>query len=99
MRVVRGVLEMPFQPPRVGIERQHAAGVEIVAFTDRAVKVRREVPHCPVERIGLHVVGPGQPGRAAAKIRRISRPRERLSAGVSGVKFTDTKTHLPRRAG
>src|SRR4029077_20603802 len=59
------VLEVRFDLARVGIKREHGAGVEIVAGVNVAWP-RCGVANAPIDGLGVRVVIAGHPGRSAA---------------------------------
>lgn len=73
-RVVRSELEMPSEPARIGVERDQAFGVKIIALADIAVEIGGRIADAPDQEIGFGVVAAGQPGIPAAGFPRISRP-------------------------
>src|SRR6202011_1769793 len=51
MSVMRRELEVPLELARVGIERNHAAGIEIIAGPHIAIHVRTGIAGAPVDEI------------------------------------------------
>ena len=64
--VVRRELVVPSKRARVGVERDHRGGVEVVARPLRAGVIGTDIAHAPVGEIELRIVGAGQPDRSAA---------------------------------
>src|SRR5207244_5925223 len=56
IHVMRGELEIPFQFTRIGIEGQHASGVEIVAGTRVSDKIRSCITGCPIQSVEFWIV-------------------------------------------
>ena len=73
--VVGRELEVPKALAGVGIYRQQAVGVEVVAGAQIAVPVRRGVAGGPIEHVGFGIVGAAGPSRSAARLPRIASPR------------------------
>src|SRR5262249_38822408 len=65
-RVVRRVLVVPLDLAGVGVERDRAVGIEVVAGTILGVPIRTRVADAPDDRVGRRIVGAGDPGRTAA---------------------------------
>ena len=65
-QIMRGELIMPAQLSRPGLEREERIGVQVVALPLAAVSVRVGIAGRPEQRIGLGVVGSGQPRRTAS---------------------------------
>src|ERR1700730_11857878 len=76
---------MPLELPRVGIQREHAIGVEIVPRTRAAIEIRRRIASAPIQSIKFRVVGSGHPGGAAPTQISIARPTFR--AGLAGGRY------------
>ncbi len=58
---MRRRLERPHQLPRIRIQRNQRAGVEIIARPRAAVQNRSRVPGSPVNQIQLGIICPGNP--------------------------------------
>ena len=80
---------MPFQFSGVGVERDEAIGVQVIAGADRAVKIRRRIARAPVENVEFRVVRPGHPSGATSALIHASRPalRTRFSRRRDGPKL------------
>ena len=63
---MRRELKMPFELAGVGIEREDAIGVEVVARTNGAVEIRGRIAGAPLQSVEPRVIGAGHPGGAAA---------------------------------
>src|SRR5205814_495953 len=72
--VVRRELEMPLQLTGVGIERDDAVRVEVVAGTLTRIPVRTGVPDAPVREIQRRIVRAGDPHRRAAVLPIVAPP-------------------------
>ena len=66
MYVVRSKLEVPFQLARVGIQRQQAIGIKIVAGADFAIPIGPRVTGAPVNQVSVGVVSASNPGGGGA---------------------------------
>ncbi len=82
MGIVRRELEVPLQGAGFGVERDHGAGIQVVAGPDVAVPVGRRIADRPVEEVELRVERTGQPGRTATGLPGVILPG--LAAGVAG---------------
>src|SRR5882672_4077168 len=82
---MRRELEMPLQSSGVGIQREHAIGVEIIAGPRAAIEVRRWITRAPVQRVEFGVVGSRHPSGASATQIRIAWPTFR--AGLAGPRY------------
>src|SRR5882762_9849247 len=71
---MRRELEMPLQSSGVGIQREHAIGVEIIAGPRAAIEIRRWITCAPVQRVEFGVVRSRHPSSAAATQIRIAWP-------------------------
>ncbi len=65
-QVVRGELVVPLEGAGLGIEREDAVGVEVVAGAVAVVGVGPGIAGGPEERVGGGIVGAGEPRGAAA---------------------------------
>ena len=72
---------MPLDLAALGIERNHRAGVEIVARPYRRVE-RARIADAPVDRVQLGIERAGDPGRAAAELPGVALPG--FVAGLAG---------------
>jgi len=70
MQVMRCELEMPAQFAGLQVDRQNAISVEIVAFTDVAVRIGKWIAGGPVQQSVLRIIGAGQPSGSATQIER-----------------------------
>ena len=68
--IVGRELEVPFEFTGSRIEREHGAGVEIVAFARLAIFVGPWVAGGPIDQIQLGVVSAAHPGGATAVFKR-----------------------------
>src|ERR1017187_5329077 len=68
------VLEVPLQPAGVGVERQQAAGVEVVTRADAAVIVGRGIASPPIQSVESRIIGAGHPRRSTAVQIRVAWP-------------------------
>ena len=86
-RVVRRELVIPFQLAGVGVERDHAIAIEVVAEADVAIGVRRRIADAPEGEVGVGVVSADVPDGRAAGLPRIARPgfMARLARPGDGV--------------
>src|SRR5882672_12043070 len=48
-QIMRCELEMPLQSSGVGVQREHAIGIEIVPGTRAAIEIRRRITRAPVQ--------------------------------------------------
>ncbi len=74
VHIVRRELEIPLQLAGIGIERNHAFGIEVVTFPYFAIEIGRGIADSPVNKIQFRVVAAGQPCVAAAGLPRVSGP-------------------------
>src|SRR5712692_3455941 len=65
-RVVRNLLIVPVQLSGVGINRDYAVGVEVLAGPHRIIEVRRRIADAPINQIQLRIIRSGEPRRPAA---------------------------------
>ncbi len=72
--VVRRELVVPLQLAGVGVERDDAVAVEVVAKPRRAVPVRRRVAGAEEHEVRLGIVGARVPHADAAGLPRVARP-------------------------
>ena len=72
---------MPFDLAGLRLEREHRAGIEIVAGAHRGVE-RPRVADAPIDRVQLRVVRAGDPGRSAAELPGVALPG--VAAGLIG---------------
>src|SRR5262245_10885652 len=77
------VLEVPVHLAGVGIPRDHAVGVEIVAGAIGGIEHRYRVAGAPDHLVGLHVVGAGDPHGAAAGLPGVVLVLPGLAAGLA----------------
>src|SRR6185437_11240500 len=75
VKVVRSELVMPPQLSRLRIQSEDTVSVKIRALALVSVGGGERVPNGPVEGLGLHVIGPGQPCRPAPGCYCIADPR------------------------
>jgi hypothetical protein len=61
VRVVRRELEVPFRLAGIGVERGHAAGIEVVAGAHIAVHVGAGIAGALVDQVQCRIVGAGHP--------------------------------------
>ena len=80
--VVRRELVVPLQLARVGVEREHAVAVEVVAEPVAAVPVGRRIAGAEEHEVRLGIVGARVPDGGAAFLPRVARPR--VVAGLAG---------------
>src|SRR5258707_9040208 len=71
---MRRELKMPLQLSGVGVQREHAIGVEIIAGPRAAIEIWRRITRAPVQRAEFGIVGSRHPSGAAATQIRIARP-------------------------
>ena len=86
-QIVRRELIVPAQLSGLRVEREDGIRVQVVALPLAAVGVRIRISRRPEQRVGLGVVGPGQPRRAAALFEidaPLPRIGRRLAAGRHG---------------
>ena len=83
--VVRRELEVPLELARVGVERDDAVGVQIVAGTLRRVPVGAGIADAPIREIERRVVRAREPHRRAAVLPRVAAIRPRLEPGSPGA--------------
>ena len=74
--VMRHKLVMPFQLAGIHVEGDCGIGVQVVAFPNIGVPVRRRVSNAPNQQIELRIKGTRHPGRSAALF-----PGIRMGAG------------------
>src|SRR4051794_19261494 len=84
---MRGVLEMPLQGARVGVERDQAVRVQVVALAPVAIPIRPRISRAPVDGVRLRLVGAGHPGGGRAGLPALALPGivARLPLGGNGV--------------
>src|SRR5207247_4110071 len=101
-------LIMPFQLARVGVERDHRRGVEIVARPRVAVPIGPRVADAPVGQVRVRIVRTGDPNRSAAGLPGVAAPTfatrlagsgnrveaPRLPAGLDVVRRQETADAL-----
>ena len=80
-RIVRRELVMPFDLAGLRFQREHRAGVEIVAGAHRGVE-RSGIADAPIDRVQLRIIGAGDPGRSAAEFPGVALPG--VAAGLVG---------------
>ena len=73
---------MPFDLAGLRLEREHRAGVEVVAGAHRRVE-RAGIADAPIDRVQLRIVGAGDPGRSAAELPGVALPG--VAAGLFGT--------------
>src|ERR1051326_7142725 len=84
MHIVRRELVIPLQVASVGIERDDAAGIEIVAIADVAIHVRPRIADAPIDEIQLRIVGAGDPGGSSTELPRLAGPAIAPGFAVGG---------------
>ena len=79
-RIVRRELVVPFDLAGLRLQREHRAGVEIVARADRRIE-RPGIADAPIDRVQLRIIGAGDPGRSAAELPGVALPG--VAAGLA----------------
>ena len=72
--VMRRELEIPFQLAGIGVERDDAIAIEVVAAAVVAIPIGTGVADAPVSEIELGIVGAGDPHGGAASLPGIAGP-------------------------
>jgi hypothetical protein len=83
VRIVRSVLEPPFDLAVDGAESEHACRPLVVARPVFRIKVRTSVPDSLVDRVGLRIIGRSLPGRATAMLPTVLAVLPGLAAGFA----------------
>src|ERR1700722_10808674 len=65
MKIVWSELIIPAQFSGLGLQREHTVGIEVDTCAFVAVRCRKWIAHCPVERSGLDIIGSCRPGCTA----------------------------------
>ena len=97
--VVRRELVVPLQLAGVGVERDDAVAVQVVAETLAAVPVGRGIAGAEVDEVRLGVVRAAVPDAGAAGLPRVARPRLVAGLALAGdrVEAPDFFAGLSRR--
>ena len=82
--VARHILEIPVHLAGVGIPRDHAVGVEIVARPVGRIEHRHRIAGAPDHLVGGEIVGAGHPHGAAAGLPGVVLVLPGLAAGLAG---------------
>ena len=88
--VVRRELVIPLQLAGIGVERDDAVAVQVVAEPHAAVPIRRGVAGAPEREIRLGIVGGRVPDRGAALAPRVAGPRV-----VAGLAWRRDRVEAP----
>ena len=74
VEIVGRELKIPFHLAGVGVDREDASGVEIVAGARPAVEIGGGIAGAPINSVEIGIVSAGHPGGAAAAKIKVARP-------------------------
>ena len=89
---MRSKLKIPPEFSRIGVQRQHAVGIEVVPRARAAIEIRRGIAGAPINCIEFRIVRAGHPRGAAAALVQFAGP-----ARGAKLAWPGNRPELPRK--